>query len=87
MYERTLLDEPRTTNYLEGWRRRINSIVGKAHPNIWDFLKCLLGEQAHIEMAVNAANFGASNSMQPMKTGSTGRTTKEGCERVRRPHG
>lgn len=45
VYERTLENEPRTTNFLEGWHRRIQSILGHAHPNIWKFLQFLQGEQ------------------------------------------
>ena len=41
MYERTIADEPRTNNILEGWHRRFNTIVAKHHPNIYGFLERL----------------------------------------------
>lgn len=40
VYERVLNDEPRTTNRLEGWHRRFSQIVAKAHPNIYNFIRC-----------------------------------------------
>ena len=52
--ERTLGSEPRTTNFLEGLHRRISSILGQAHPNIWKFLEFLKAEQSNTELRKQA---------------------------------
>ena len=52
VYERTIAEEPRTNNILEGWHRRFNTIVAKHHPNIYEFLERLKGEQAHTDTLV-----------------------------------
>ena len=44
-YERTLGSEPKTTNFLEGWK--VSSILGQAHPNIWKFLEFLKGSSQY----------------------------------------
>ena len=49
MYERTIAEEPRTNNILEGWLSRFNTIVAKHHP---DFLERLKMEQAHTDTLV-----------------------------------
>ncbi|XP_053374025.1 uncharacterized protein LOC123541908 [Mercenaria mercenaria] len=49
---RTLSDEPRTNNHLEGWHRRFKSIVDKFHPNIYEFIDTLQGEHARTEMVI-----------------------------------
>ena len=43
--------DPRTNYFLEGWHRRNSSIVGVHHPDIYQFLSKLTGEQAHTEMS------------------------------------
>ena len=52
VYDRTLADEPRTNNQLEGWHRRFKVIVDKHHPNIYQFMDRLKGEQAHTETTI-----------------------------------
>ena len=52
VFERTIVDEPRINNILEGWHRRFNTIVAKHHPNIYEFLERLKGEQAHTDTLV-----------------------------------
>ena len=46
VYERTIADEPRMNDKVEGWHCRFNTIVAKHHPNIYEFLERLKGEQA-----------------------------------------
>jgi hypothetical protein len=58
VHERTIDNEPRTTNFLEGWHRRVQSIAVKDHPNLWEFLKMLKGEQSRTQMLINAASSG-----------------------------
>ena len=67
VYERALGSEPRTTNFLEGWHRRISSILGQAHPNIWKFLEFLKGEQSDTELRKQALLRGESLSKNSSK--------------------
>ncbi len=45
----TLADLPRTTNAVEGWHNRFNTIVGKYHANLYEFIVALQKEQASTE--------------------------------------
>ena len=49
---RTLADEPRTTNSLEGWHRRMKNSAGKAHPNLFEFILNLCNEPSHTETLI-----------------------------------
>ena len=40
----------RTNNHCEGWHTRFNNAVGKHHPNIWLYLRCLQEEQATVDV-------------------------------------
>ena len=51
VYECTLGNEPRTINFLEGWYRCIQSILGQAPPDIWKCLEFLQGEQSNTDMS------------------------------------
>ena len=42
----------RTNNHIEGWHNRLNKIVGKAHPNIYELVETFKKEQASVEVAV-----------------------------------
>ena len=48
----TIADEPRMNDIVRGWHRRFNTIVAKHHPNIYEFLERLKGEQAHTDTLV-----------------------------------
>ena len=52
VYDRAVSDQPRTTNSLEGWHRRMGHIMGKTHPNIFEFLLRLCDEQCHTELTI-----------------------------------
>ena len=39
VHERTLADEPRTSNFCEGWNSRFSSLVDYTHPSIWKAIK------------------------------------------------
>jgi hypothetical protein len=39
------IEESRTINALEGWHHKINSFIGKAHPNLWEFISFLKKEE------------------------------------------
>ena len=59
VYERTLRDEPRTTNFLEGWHRRFQKVVSKHHPDIYEFIRHLKGEQSNTEAGIQRLIAGA----------------------------
>ena len=50
--ERTLDGDPRTNNNIEVWHRHLNVIMGRRHPNLFDFLSVLRQEQAATEKAI-----------------------------------
>lgn len=43
-----------TTNSLEGWHRALNARVGSTHPNIWQFIDHLKGEQTLVFLKLEA---------------------------------
>ena len=50
VYERVLVGDPRTNNFLKGWHNRFAGVVGVAHPDIYKFINSLKREQAGCEM-------------------------------------
>ena len=53
VYERVLNDEPKTTNMLEGWLRRLVTLVAKHHPYIYDIIGCLRSEQTKTDTVIS----------------------------------
>ena len=49
-HSRALADEPRSTNALEGWHRRLGKIIDKTHPHFYEFYEKLLQEEAYTEL-------------------------------------
>ncbi len=47
--ETTLAGLPRTTNVVEGWHNRFNTIVGKCHANLFEFILAMRSEQGSTE--------------------------------------
>lgn len=45
----TLYDLPRTSNAVDGWHHRFNTIVGKCHANLYEFIAAMRKEQAFTE--------------------------------------
>lgn len=64
---RTLENEPRTNNQLEGWHRRFKTIVDKHHPNIFQFIDKLKGEQARTETVIEQLIAGTDPKTQSRK--------------------
>ena len=62
--ERTLTDGPRTTNGLEAWHRRINTLLA-AHSGVWAFVAALQQEEASSHHRVAQAEMGVE--VNPMK--------------------
>ena len=50
----------RKTARLEGWHNRLNKIVGKAHPNIYELVETFKKEQASVEVAVTQLSSGSA---------------------------
>lgn len=59
-----LEDEPRTTNALEAWHRRFSHIVGKCHPNVYEFIQRLKEEEAHTNMVLGQLIAGKTPKQQ-----------------------
>ena len=43
---------PRTNNHLEGWHNRLNKIVGKPHPNLFELLLTFQQEEASTQITI-----------------------------------
>ena len=41
-------DGPRTNNHVEGWHNKLNSFLGKRHPNIYQLMEFIKNEQANM---------------------------------------
>ena len=50
---RVLNDEPKSTNGLEAWHRRFGCIIGKSHPNVYEFIAKLKEEQSYTEYRID----------------------------------
>ena len=50
-YERTLGDQPRTTNSCEAWHRRLNTLVGRPHPSLYHVLQRIQKEVVDVLIA------------------------------------
>lgn len=43
---------PRTNNHIEGWHNKVNRIIGKAHPNVFELVELFKMEQASTEVTL-----------------------------------
>ena len=55
---RVLQDQPRTTNGVEAWHRRLSSTIGASHPNIWTFMSFIRKEQAKTDVDIARLEIG-----------------------------
>ena len=69
VYERMLVDDPRTNNFLEGWHNRFASVVGVAHPEIYKFIKSLKSEQARCENVCLCWSFTTRSTTRSCRAG------------------
>ena len=44
-------DGSRTNNHLEGWHRKFNAVISRPHPNIYQLVDVIKGEQALTDLA------------------------------------
>ena len=49
----------RTNNHLEGWHNRLNSFLGRRHPNIYQLMAFITKEQAAIDIEILQLQSGA----------------------------
>ncbi len=47
------------TNHLEGWHNRLKRVVGKPHPNIYEFVEVIQKEQTTTEVSLTQLAAGA----------------------------
>ena len=52
-------EDYRTNNHLEGWQKRLKCLVGKTHPNIYEFVE-VIKEQTATEFLLLQLSAGAS---------------------------
>ncbi len=52
-------DSFRTNNHLEGWHNRLKRVVGKAHPNMFEFVEVVQKEQTATEVLLAQLEAGA----------------------------
>ena len=43
---------PHTNNHLKGWHNRLNKIVGKPHPNLFELVRTFQQEEASTHMTI-----------------------------------
>ena len=60
VYARTADGIPRTNNSVEGWNRRFNTIVAKAHPNVYALIEALRGEELYSSAQKELLSTGSS---------------------------
>jgi hypothetical protein len=58
--ERTLEGQGRTNNTAEGWNRRWNTLIGKTHPNVYEFLEAMKKEEKYSAAQRELVNLGNS---------------------------
>ena len=60
VYQRTVQGIPRTNNSAEAWNRRWNILIGKTHPNIYQFLEALQKEERYSRQQRELVNLGSA---------------------------
>lgn len=51
---------PRTNNHVEGWHKKLNTVAGKTHPNVFEIVKVFQQEQAMTEVALQQLAVGGA---------------------------
>ena len=67
----------RTNNHLEGWHKRLKNLVGKAHPNIYEFVEVIKKEQTATEILLVQLGAGARVPKRSAQAITTDRKIKE----------
>ena len=58
LYARVLGGVPKTNNTCEAWNSRFNTLIGKKHPNVFEFLDSLLKEELYAESRRRGVDLG-----------------------------
>ena len=64
-YDTTVGGFQRTNNLREGWHNRLNLLTGKAHPDLYSFLKRIKKEQQEVDVLL--VEVGLGRSVRPAK--------------------
>ena len=69
---------PRTNNHVEGWYSRLNKVVGKPHPNIYEIINVFKREEVSTKMKMQMLKAGVATAGPKTKTGEAkGETNPE----------
>ena len=55
-----MMEGPKTNNHVEGWHKKINRAVGKAHPNIFELVELFKIEQVNTEVCLAQFSVGGA---------------------------
>ena len=58
LYARVLAGVPKTNNTCEAWNARFNALIGKKHPNLFEFLDSLRKEELYAESRRRGVDLG-----------------------------
>ena len=58
LYARVLAGVPKTNNTCEAWNSRLNALIGKKHPNLFEFLDSLQKEELYAESRRRGVDLG-----------------------------
>ncbi len=67
----------RTNNHLEGWHNRLKRVVGKPHPNIYEFVEVIQREQTTTKVSLSQHEAGAHPSHRALRAINRDRKIKE----------
>ena len=70
-------EDYRTNNHLEGWHKRLKCLVGKSHPNIYEFVEVMKKEQTATEVLMLQLSAGASAPKRSAKSITMDKKIKE----------
>ena len=70
-------DSFRTNNHLEGWHNHLKRLVGKAHPNVYEFVEVIQKEQTTTEVSITQLEAGAHPLRRALKAITRDRKIQE----------
>ena len=65
VHDATINNEPRTNNQCEGYNNRFAYLVGHTHPDIWEFIDAIKGEECYVSTVVHSDNRGDPPKKRP----------------------
>ena len=79
VYDLTVNEESRTNNHAEAWHRRLSTLLGKSHPNIYQLLECFQKEDIFVKTRMIQTLNGQNNRRINATAISAGRRLKNIC--------